>query len=151
MRTVRPDLTLQFAMAHDHDVLLEVPVETFALNATMSLPHEPGRIGMRSAVRSREAAHWASWADCLPMVQKRHPQVAGIMLQGLTGGGEMASMNVVRECVASLADADCVLPSWFELVDGVCPPVPEDTGDPFQPRQGWQHFCVEHRGRTAFA
>ena len=134
-------------MAHDHDVLvclsrlLEVPVETFALNATMSLPLSKGGLGLRSAVRSREAAHWASWADCLPMVQKRHPQVAGIMLQGLNGGGEMASMNVVRECAASLADAGCVLPSWFELVDGVRPPVPEDTGDPFQPRQGWQHFA----------
>ena len=71
----------------------------------------------------------------------RHPQVAGIMLQGLKGGGEMASANVARECVASLADAGCVLPSWLELVDGVRPPVPEDTGDPFQPRQGWQHFA----------
>ena len=50
-------------------------------------------------------------------------------------------MNVARGCVASLADAGCVLPSWFELVDGVRPPVPEDTGDPFQPRQGWQHFA----------
>ena len=135
LRTVRPDLTLQFAMAHDHDVLLEVPVKTFALNATMSLPLSKGGLGLRSAVRSREAAHWASWAACLPMVQKRHPQVAGIMLQGLNGGGEMASTNVVCECAASLADADCVLPSWFELVDGVRPPVPEDTGDPFQPRQ----------------
>ena len=129
LRTVRPDLTLQFAMAHDHDVLvclsrlLEVPVETFALNATMSLPLSKGGLGLRSAVRSREAAHWASWAGCLSMVQKRHPQVAGII------GGEMASMNVARECVGSLADAGCV------------PPVPEDTGDPFQPRQGWQHFA----------
>ena len=51
------------------------------------------------------------------MVQKRHPQVAGIILQGLTGGGKMASMNVARECVASLTDTGCVLPSWFELVD----------------------------------
>ena len=25
-------------------------------------------------------------------------------------------MNVARECVASLADAGCVLPSWFEVV-----------------------------------
>ena len=63
------------------------------------------------------------------------------MLQGLNGGGEMASMNVARECVASLADAGCVLPRWLELVDGVRPPVPEDTGDPFQPRQGWQHYA----------
>ena len=53
----------------------------------------------------------------------------------------MASLNVARDCVASLADAGCELPSWFELVDGVRPPVPEDTGDPFQPRQGWQHFA----------
>ena len=49
----------------------------------------------------------------------------------------VASMNVVRvrECVA---DAGCVL---FELVDGVRLLVPEDTGDLFQPRQGWQHFA----------
>ena len=62
-------------------------------------------------------------------------------MQGPNGGGEIASLNVVSECVASLADAGCVLPSWFELVDGVRPPVPEDIGDPFQPRQGWQHFA----------
>ena len=61
-------------------------------------------------------------------------------MQGLNGG-EIASLNVVSECVASLADAGCVLPSWFELVDGVRPPVPEDIGDTFQPRQGWQHFA----------
>ena len=106
----------------------------------MSLPLSKG-LGLRSAVRSREAVDWASWADCLPTVQKRHPQVAGIMLQRLNGGGEMASLNVARECIASLADASCVFPSLFELVDGVRPPVPEDTGDPFQPRQNWQHFA----------
>ena len=50
-------------------------------------------------------------------------------------------MNVARKCVASLAGAGCVLSSWFELVDEVRPPVPEDIGDPFQPRQGWQHFA----------
>ena len=82
LRTVRPDLTLHFATAHDHDVLvclsriLEVPVGTFALNTTMSLPLSKGGLGLRSAVRSREAAHWASWADCLPMVHKRHPHHA---------------------------------------------------------------------------
>ena len=27
-----------------------------------------GRVGLRSAVRSRQSAHWASWADTLPMV-----------------------------------------------------------------------------------
>ena len=69
------------------------------------------------------------------MVQKRHPQVAGILVQGLNGGGEMVSLKVVRECATSLTDAGCVLPCWLG------PPIPEDTGDPFQPRQGWQHFA----------
>ena len=71
----------------------------------------------------------------------RHPQVAGIMLQGLKGGGEMASANVARECVVSLADAGCVLPSSLELVDGVR----------LRFRTGLATFRVEHRGRTAFA
>ena len=96
-------------------------METFALNATMSLPLSKGGLDCAGQC-AREAAHWASWADCLPMVQKRHPQVAGIMLQGLNGGGEMASMNVVRECAAALADAGCVLPSWFELLTALPPP-----------------------------
>ena len=56
LRTVWPDLTLHFATAHDHDVLvclsriLEVPVGTFALNTTMSLPLSKGGSGLRSAV-----------------------------------------------------------------------------------------------------
>ena len=155
LRAVRPDLTLQFATAHDHDVLvclgriLEVPVGSFASDETVSLPLSKGGLGLRSAVRSRVAAHWASWADCLPTVQKRHPQVASIMLQGLNGGRRQTiSLNVARECATSLAEAGCELPTWLDLVDGVRPPIPMDMGDPFQPRQGWQHFVsntVEER------
>ena len=33
----------------------------------------------------------------------------------------------------------CKLCVAHELVDGIRPPVPEDTGDPFLPRQGWHH------------
>ena len=107
MRTVWPDLTLQFAMAHDHDVLvclgriLEVPVASIASNEMVSLPLSKGGLGLRSAVRSRVVE--ASWADCLPMVQKRHPQVASILLEGLNGGRH--SLNVARECATSLAEA----------------------------------------------
>ena len=48
----------------------------------------------------------------------------------------------------SLAEAGCELPTWLDLIDGVRPPIPMDMGDPFQPRQGWQHFVsntVEER------
>ena len=42
-----------------------------------------GGLGLASAVRVRAAAHWASWADCLRMVRKRHPSVADTMVLGL--------------------------------------------------------------------
>ena len=57
-------------------------------------------------------------------------------------------LNVARECATSLAEAGRELPTWLDLVDGVRPPIPMDMGDPFQPRQGWQHFVsntVEER------
>ena len=34
-------------------------------------------MGLRSAERGRSAAYWASWAGTLPMIQERHPVVAG--------------------------------------------------------------------------
>ena len=51
-------------------------------------------------------------------------------------------MDVARVCVASLTGAGCVLPTWLDLVEGVRPPIPEDAGDPFEPRQGWQRFAA---------
>ena len=44
-------------------------MRSFESDETVSLPLSKGGLGLRSAVRSRVAAHWASWADCLPMVQ----------------------------------------------------------------------------------
>ena len=34
--------------------------------------------------RVRSAAHWSSWADCLPMVQKRHPHICRWIVGALT-------------------------------------------------------------------
>ena len=33
-----------------------------------------GGLGLRSATRTRQAAYWASWADCLSMIKVRHPR-----------------------------------------------------------------------------
>ena len=41
-----------------------------------NLPLVLGGLGLRSASRLREPAHWASWADCLVMIRQRHPDVA---------------------------------------------------------------------------
>ena len=48
-----------------------------------TLPMSLGGLGIRSAVRTCKAAHWASWADCLPMILERHPGVANIMVEQL--------------------------------------------------------------------
>ena len=36
-----------------------------------------------SAVRSRVAAHWSSWADCVHMIKQRHPKLAETLIMGI--------------------------------------------------------------------
>ena len=47
------------------------------------LPLRFGGLGLRSAVASRHAAHWASWADSLPVIRQRHPELVARILPGL--------------------------------------------------------------------
>ena len=42
-------------------------------------------LGLRSAVRTSNSACWASWADSLPMVRERHPEVADMIVNVLDG------------------------------------------------------------------
>ena len=60
-------------MGHDEKlwrcmwVSLRVPSDAGVLaRDTASLPLALGGLGLRNAVRSRQSAHWASWADTLP-------------------------------------------------------------------------------------
>ena len=41
-----------------------------------TLPMRLGGLGLRSAARMAPASYWASWADALPMIHERLPQVA---------------------------------------------------------------------------
>ena len=50
-----------------------------------NLPLVLGGLGLRSASRLREPAHWASWADCLVMIRQRHPDVANRLVAHLEG------------------------------------------------------------------
>ena len=53
---------------------------------TRKLPHchlSLGGLGLRSAVRTSVPAHWASWADVLPMIRDRHPVVATTIVNAL--------------------------------------------------------------------
>ena len=70
-----------------------------------SLPMRMGGLGIRSATRMAPAAYWASWADALPMLETRLPQVAQIVTRqldnaqapGCLGELQRATVGCVRE------------------------------------------------------
>ena len=59
----------------------------------------PGGLGLRSALRLREAAHWASWADTIKMVRARHPEMAEVILQAVEARDEVSSVQAINRSV----------------------------------------------------
>ena len=80
---VRPEMVAQFAETHDANMwvclarLIGAEPSLHA-QATDSLQFSLGGLGLTSAVRGCLAAHWASWTDCLAMINNRHPEVGHI-------------------------------------------------------------------------
>ena len=80
LRTVSPWLSGTFASEHDAAVLqclgrflrVDPAVAHSSVNSATTLPFKFGVFGLRSASRSRDAAHSSSWADCLTTVAARH-------------------------------------------------------------------------------
>ena len=89
LRVVHPRLVRTFAERQDAAVwrclqgLLGIEGDGMTLDLAQ-LPFHWDGLGLRSAVRSSCAAHWASWADSLPMIQKRHPAIARLIIAQLT-------------------------------------------------------------------
>ena len=141
LRMVSPELTLPFAELHDRYVwqclqtvldVREAPAEAQQL---ASLPLTLGGLGVASAERTRHAAHWASWANCLAMVQQRHPSVAEEMIVGLDR--DLAPcLAAVRHCREVLAEANFHPPGWRGLGSGGSRPC--GRSGPNQPKFGWQ-------------
>jgi len=104
-----------------------------ALERAASLAHLPlklGGLGLRSATRLAQAAYWASWADCLPMIHRRHPDIAAFMQQTL----DLAEGTEARaECLQEARVARSVLlwegfaacPSGAQILAGAHPQQPE--------------------------
>ena len=74
LRTLRPSMVEEFARAHDAGLwqclrnILQLDLHQCSdvVADASTLPLCLKGLGLRSAWRSRVAAHWASWADCLP-------------------------------------------------------------------------------------
>ena len=148
LRVVHPDLPRPFAEQHDAKVwrCLQrlVGIEGDSLTKDMaSLPLCFGGLGLRSAVRTSPAAHWASWADCLPTLQKRHPGVARMIITRLSdhaGDFHVSGANVSRK---RLLDVSYNVPSWEQIADGLRPGVPAEDPEPGVPRHGWQFHAAQ--------
>ena len=50
---------------------------------TATLPFSMGGLGLHSAVGTTVRAFWASWRDCLGMLNERHPEVANMIVTAL--------------------------------------------------------------------
>ena len=160
LRVMRPECVLEFARAHGENMwrvlctILEVPTTACSRNARdlSSLPLSLGGLGLRSAIRARVSAYWASWADTLPMMQSRHPQIADIMVYHLEGVTESPCLGAASSAAAELDELDDMdVPQWSELAAGLRPPSREpEHHEPGAPRHGWKHeaaVCVERRYR----
>ena len=75
-------------------------------------------LGLRSAWRSRVAAHWANWADCLPMIHARHPHVAAELLEQLEGHPNSPCLQEAATTTRSLVGIMGFEPTIMESSDG---------------------------------
>ena len=156
MRTVSPELGEAFATGHDNSVraclgsLLNVDVAHVPNFGQMmtNLPLHMGGLGLRSAVRLYPAAHWASWADAVAMVQERHPEVATILVENLTHHTAATSISSVQQCQHRLAGAGFELPMWDRLVEGQRPSASDDDEASWG---GWQQRASEKLERDHFS
>ena len=151
LRVVHPRLVHTFAERHDAAVwrclqgLLGIAGDGLTLDLAQ-LPFHWGGLGLRSAVRSSCAAHWASWADSLPMIQKRHPAVARLIIAQLTNQSDGFHLSGATFSRERLLDVSFAVPTWVQIADGLRPGQPQEAwegAEPGVPRHGWQFFASQ--------
>ena len=103
LRTMGPALSHSFATRHDAQIwrcfstLVGLGPDAVCHSAkiTASLPLALGSLGLRIATKLRFAAHWASWADTIKMVNERHPEVAERIIQAIGDRDEAPSIQAI--------------------------------------------------------
>ena len=149
LRVLSPDKVSRFAQMHDERLwhclceMLEILPDQCSqmVKDSSTLPLSLGGLGLRSAVRTSTPSYWASWADCLPMIQQRHPEVVADMVQWLHRQVDIPCLRGAALAAERLTGVGGFTPpSWEALVVGARPPprVPDDH-EPGSYRFGWQH------------
>ena len=94
LRTVPPDQSARYAVGHDLGMrrAMESVLGSFpgterqkeSAHELATLPMRLGGLGLRSARRMAPAAFWASWADALPMLSARLPELTNRVVEDLS-------------------------------------------------------------------
>ena len=124
LRVVPPVLAEEFAREHDQSLwrclcrilgIGEGECQDSARSAA-TLPLALGGLGLRSALRTRSSA---SWADCLPLVFKRYPDVVADFVDQLEGVPEAEHLRCANLAARSLDGVQGFeIPSWRALMEG---------------------------------
>ena len=145
LRVVDPAQVLQYTQMHDQRLWLCLchllgtapDLCDAAARSTATLPLVLGGLGVRSAVRTRAAGFWASCADCLPMIEARHPEVAARIIAQLEGEPSGHSVWHAAQAAHGLAGVHGFEPpSWRTLAAGLRPPHDQEDSST---KAGWQH------------
>ena len=137
LRSVRPPLTTGFSDAHDRQMwecfshLVGFASLSSKAQQYTSIPLSLGGTGLSCGRRSRESAHWSSWADSLPTVRT-------MMIQGLNVRAT-PTFHAVRVCSDRLQRVGFNPPTWDDLAEG------ETTTK----RKCWVRGRPEHPQRVA--
>ena len=110
-----------------------------AVQDAATLPFTLGGLGLRKATRVSGPAHWASRADCLPMIHARHPLVATVLLHHLEGAAVTPCLSEARQIAHELVRVGFEPPSWRDVVAGARPARNEVEEFEWRCGAGWQH------------
>ena len=156
-RVVEPGATQEFSTRNDAALwnclcqIMQIPTaQPDDVRETASTPMKLCGLWLRSARRISEAAYWASWADCLPMIQQRPPRIAALFVAQLSGQPHTTFLRAASEAPIHLARAGFVAPTWDALALDARPPPrePEDV-EPGGVRRGWQHSVASEVEKCA--
>ena len=169
LNVLRPERTTFFETAEQHDEakwqtvlrLLEISPSSCVPNdspeaqrrarerALLSMRH--GGLGLRCAARANVSAYWSAWADALPVLHDKVPEITAMLVGELSRGDTATSMSLSSAARAKGAleeDGFHDIPDWRSIVEGVRAPRPQERPEGDEPRHGWQAKAHQFRKKS---
>ena len=163
LRLLPPNITATFAQTHDAAItaclaqLLEQQDMPAPALARAHLPLAAGGLGLAPATFLAAAAHWASWADALPVLQRQAPHIATEALRHFSHPTTAPpALQAAAEARQTLAGEDWEPPTWAQLVAEPAPPAERNFLNNTQQGQCWPELgqsCTKlwtHQGQPCW-